>query len=344
MKKSFAIAIAVGTAAVVALSGCATSKGKSGNGGGSGGAHSGKIKIAYVPKALNNPYFAAAYVGAQQAAKKLGAQIVQVGPASPDASAQVPYINTLVQQKVSGIVLSADDPAALVPSVTRAQSAGIPVTTFDSDVTSGRSIFVNQATNDSIARTEVQVMAKQIGYKGQIAILSGTNTAANQNLWVKIMKQELAKPAYKNMQLVKVAYGNTDVQTSTTQTQGLLQQYPNLAGIICPDSVALPTAALVVERAHKAGKVALTGLSLPSQMKKYVHDGTVTTFGLWDVQKLGYLAFYVDYELATGKIKGKPGDTFTAGSLGKYTVGSDQTVVLGPLQLFTKANVDKFHF
>jgi len=343
MKKGFAVAIAVGTAAVVALSGCATSKVKGGSGG-SGGTQAGKAKIAYVPKSLNNPYFAAAYVGAQQAAIDTGAQIVQVGPAAPDASAQVPYINTLIQQKVSGIVLAADDPAALVPSATRAQSAGIPVTTFDSDVTSGRSIFVNQATNDSIARTEVQVMAKQTGYKGQIAILSGTNTSPNQNLWVKIMQEELAKPAYKNMQLVKVAYGNTDVQASTTQTQGLLQQYPNLVGIICPDSVALPAAALAVERAHKAGKVALTGLSLPSQMKKYVLDETVKTFGLWDVQKLGYLAFYVDYELATGKIKGKPGDTFSAGSLGKYTIATDHTVVLGPLLLFNKANIEKYKF
>lgn len=338
MKKGLVVAVAVGTAAVVALSSCAASKGKS------GGKPTGKVKIAYVPKALNNPYFAAAYVGAQQAAKDAGAQIVQVGPAAPDAAAQVPYINTLVQQKVSGIVLSADDPNALVPAVSRAKSAGIPVTTFDSDVTSGRSIFVNQATNESIARTEVQVMAKQVGFKGKVAILSGTNTAANQNLWVKIMKQELSKPQYKNMTLAKVAYGNTDVQTSTTQTQGLLQQYPDLVGIICPDSVALPTAALVVERAHKAGRVALTGLSLPSQMKKYVLDGTVKTFGLWDVQKLGYLAFYTNYVVATGKIKGNPGDTFTAGSLGKYKVGSDHTVVLGPLLLFTKANVEKYKF
>ena len=49
------------------------------------------------------------------------------------------------------------------------------------------------------------------------------------------MKQALKLPKYKNMQLVKIAYGNDDDTKSAQETQALLQAYPNLKGIISPD-------------------------------------------------------------------------------------------------------------
>ena len=92
----------------------------------------------------------------------------------------------------------------------------------------------------------------------------------------------------------------------------------------------------------------MTGLGLPSQMKTYVHNGTVTAFQLWNPEDLGYLACYAVSALANGKITGKVGETFTAGKLGKYKIikGPDgkPQVVLGPPYTFTIKNVDKFKF
>src|SRR5207247_1027775 len=82
-----------------------------------------------------------------------------------------------------------------------------------------------------LGRSEVELLAKPINSTGQIAILSAASTAANQNTWIGYMKDELAKK-YPNMQLVKIAYGNDDDQTSFNDTLALLQQYPNLKGII----------------------------------------------------------------------------------------------------------------
>jgi rhamnose transport system substrate-binding protein len=79
-------------------------------------------------------------------------------------------------------------------------------------------------------------------------------------------------------------------------------------------------------------------------MRKYVKDGTVKQFALWNPEDLGYLAAYAGKALADKTITGKEGDTFTAGKLGKYTVGKGSTVLLGDPFVFTKANIDKFHF
>jgi rhamnose transport system substrate-binding protein len=139
-------------------------------------------------------------------------------------------------------------------------------------------------------------------------------------------------------------YGNDDPTTSTQVTQGLLQQYPNLKGIISPTTVGIAAAAAVLDTAKYRGKVQLTGLGTPNSMKKYVHDGTVQAFELWNPADLGYLAAYAAVNYASGAITSKTGSSFTAGKLGKYAVGPGKTILLGPPYVFNKSNIDKFNF
>src|SRR5204863_1406522 len=187
-----------------------------------------------------------------------------------------------------------------------------------------------------IGRSQVQVLGKELGYKGQIAILSATPNATNQNTWIKFMKDELKKPKYSGMKLVKVAYGNDDDQKSFQETQGLLQAYPSLKGIISPTTVGIAAAARYLSGSKYKGKVQLTGLGTPNQMRKFVKDGTVQAFELWDPGKLGALAGYAAASLASGQISGKPGESFKAGSLGTGKIGHGGEVLLGPPAVFAK--------
>jgi rhamnose transport system substrate-binding protein len=156
------------------------------------------------------------------------------------------------------------------------------------------------------------------------------------------MKQQLKK--YPNMKLASVVYGNDDPTVSTQVTQGLLQQYPNLKGIISPTTVGIAAAAAVLDTAKYRGKIKLTGLGTPNSLRKYVKDGTILAFELWNPADLGYLAAYAAVNVASGTITGKARQTFSAGRLGKYKVGAKHTVLLGPPFVFNKKNIDKFHF
>ena len=118
-------------------------------------------------------------------------------------------------------------------------------------------------------------------------------------------------------------YGNDDPTTATQVTSGLLQHYPHLAGIISPTTVGIAAAAGVLDTPQYRGKVQLTGLGTPLSMKKFVDDGTVQAFELWNPAKLGYLAAYAGVELASKKLTATPGQSFTAGKLGKFTIASD---------------------
>jgi rhamnose transport system substrate-binding protein len=223
-------------------------------------------------------------------------------------------------------------------------SAGTKVVTFDSDTGPGcRNLFVNQATAEGIAQVEVDLIAKEIGKAGEIAILSASANATNQNAWIAIMKKQLASK-YPKIKLDAVVYGNDDDQTSFDKTSALLQQYPNLKGIISPTTVGIAAAARYLSKSQYKGKVALTGLGTPNQMRPFVKDGTVKEFALWNPEDLGYLAAYAAKALVDGTITGKQGDTFTAGKLGKYTVGADNQVLLGKPFVFNKSNIDQFNF
>ena len=332
---------AVTLACSLALAGCGA-----GNGGGSGdeGSSSKKTAVTFIPKNLGNPYFDTSDKGGEKAVKEYGGTYSQVGPQEGSPDAQVQYIDTEAQKHTSAIVLSANDPKALCDSIGNAQKAGTKVVTFDADTSPDcRDIFVNQATADGIAKVEVDMIADQIGDSGEVAILSASANATNQNAWIDLMKKDLAAN-HPKIKLVDVVYGNDDDQTSFDKTAALLQKHPNLKGIISPTTVGIAAAARYLSTSNKKGKVAITGLGTPNQMRKYVEDGTVKEFALWNPEDLGYLAAYAAGALVDGSITGAEGDTFDAGTLGKYTVGTDGAVLLGKPFVFDKANIDQFNF
>ncbi|MGI5152667.1 rhamnose ABC transporter substrate-binding protein [Plantactinospora sp. CA-294935] len=340
---------AVATLAALLLSaGCASDDEGTPSGGssaGGGGSIKEGLSVAFLPKQVNNPYFTVSDNGGKAAVEEFKGEYKEVGPSEASASSQVSYLNTLTQQGSDVIVVSANDPNAICGAVNQARQGGAKVVTFDSDTNPDcRDIFVNQVTGQGIAENQVKLISDAIGGQGKIAILSATANATNQNAWIELMKTELKKPEYSGIQLVTTVYGDDKDEKSFQETQGLLSAHPDLKGIISPTTVGVAAAARYLSGSQYKGKVALTGLGTPNQMREFVKNGTVKSFALWNPADLGYLAAYAGAALASGMITGKEGDKFTAGKLGEYTVGAEGVVVLGPPTVFDAANIDQFNF
>ncbi|WP_442574556.1 rhamnose ABC transporter substrate-binding protein [Microbacterium sp. F51-2R] len=334
-------ALAVGVTLLAA--GCSGGSGGGGSTGDAGG-DAGNVSITMLPKNLGNPYFDTSTKGATAAAEEFGGTLEEVGPSEASPTSQVSYIQTAAQQGAGALIVSANDPEAICDALGEASDAGVKIVTFDSDTNPDcRDLFINQATSEGIAKVQVDEIAKQIGDAGQIAILSASANATNQNAWIETMKELLASD-HPNIELVEVAYGDDDDQTSFDKTAALLQTYPELKGIISPTTVGISAAARYLSTSEYKGKVALTGLGTPNQMREYVEDGTVTSFALWNPEDLGYLAAFAADALIKGDITGKEGDTFDAGKLGSYEVGKDGVVLLGDPYVFTKDNISDFDF
>ncbi|MHA7279762.1 rhamnose ABC transporter substrate-binding protein [Arthrobacter sp. MDT2-2] len=338
---------ALATSAALVLSACGGGAATEGGGSESGSGSEGDQTITFIPKQLNNPYTDVVLGGGEDGAKEAGfASSEVVGPLDASASSQVSFINAETQRGTNVIVIAANDPDAVGPALEEARAAGAKIVAFDSDTNPDyRDLFVSQVNAKDVALIQLELISEQIGGEGEIAILSATANATNQNEWIKFMEEELeSNPDYANIELVAKVYGDDDDTKSFQEAQGLLQAYPDLKGIISPTTVGIAATARYLSTSEYKGKVALTGLGLPNEMRPFVKDGTVTEFALWDPAQLGYVAAFAGKALADGDITGETGDTFEAGELGEREIGEGGIVLVGPPTQFNADNIDDYDF
>lgn len=341
-------ALAISTLFTACSSGATTSTASQGGAASAasqaGSAAAGGKKYAIVVKNTGNPYNEKESQGFQDACKKLGAEAIVKAPDQPTAEAQISMVEALIAQKVDGIAIAGNDVDALQPVLTKAMGKGIHVISLDSSVNKdSRETHVNQADPIAIGKTLVEAAYDMMGGKGDFAILSATSQAANQNAWIAQMQTTLKDDKYKDMKLVKIAYGDDLRDKSTTETEGLIKSYPNLKCIVSPTTVGIAAASKVVVDKNLSDKIKITGLGLPSEMASYIESGVCPYMYLWNPIYVGTLGAYTLDSIVNGKITGKEGDSFTAGDLGqkKVTKAGDggTEVLLGDPFKFDKSNI-----
>ncbi|NUU00498.1 rhamnose ABC transporter substrate-binding protein [Herbaspirillum robiniae] len=303
-----------------------------------------KVRIAMVVKSLGNGFFDAAHEGAKEAAKELGdVDVIYTGPTTPTAEGQIEIVNSLISQKVDAIVISANDANALVPIAKRAMQRGIKVLSFDSGIArAGRLMQLNPSNAELIGVKQIQMASDAIGGAGEVAILSATAQATNQNIWIGEMKKALAKPEFSKIKLVATVYGDDQSDKSYREAIGLLRSHPNLKAIIAPTTVGINAAGKAVADEKLVGKVYVTGLGLPSEMAGHVKSGAVKSFAIWNPIDLGYAATYAAYQFTKGKAQGKDGETIAVGRMGSIKLDASGEAALAPPFTYDASNVDKF--
>ena len=183
--------------------------------------------------------------------------------------------------------------------------------------------------------------AKEIGSSGQIAIVSAAATRDEPER-VDRVHEEGAEEVPAKMKLVKIVYGNDDPATATV-LQGLLSAYPNLKGIISPTTVGI-SQRRSARHAKYCGKNHADRPRHADAMKKYVKDGTVQAFELWNPADLGYLAAYAAASLASKAITARRAARSRPASSASTRVGAGTGILSRPADVFNKANIAKFNF
>ena len=300
-------------------------------------------RIAMVVKNLGNSYFDACAEGAKEAAKELGGfEIIYTAPTKATAEDQIAVIDGLIAQKVDGIIVSSNDANALVPVGKKAAQRGIKVISFDSAIAQGgRIMHLNASSTALIGAKQVQMIAKTLSGEGEVAILSAASTMTNQNSWIAAMKEEWKKPEYAKLKLVDIVYGDDQDDKSYREMQGLVKTHPNLRGVISPTTIGIRAGAKAIIDGGLTGKVFITGLGLPSEMKDAVLKGACDTFAIWNPVDYGYSATQILAGILAGGDAG-PGKTVKMGRMGETKIGEDGEAAMGEPFTFDKANVEKF--
>lgn len=299
-------------------------------------------RIALVVKALGIGFFEAAAKGAEEAAKELGGvEIIYTGPTDTTAEGQIEVINSLIAQGVDAIAVSANDPDALVPALKKAMSRGITVISWDSGVAQeGRQMHLNPSSNALIGNMIIKLAADHLPDGGDVAVLSASATATNQNTWIAEMNKVMGN--YAGINVVATVYGDDLADKSYREAQGLMQSYPDLDAIIAPTSVGIVAAAQAVEDAGKVGKINVTGLGLPSEMAGAIKSGASKSFAIWNPIDLGYSATMIAHALATGAAKAEPGASIPMGRMGAVELDDTNSGAMADPFTYDASNIDEF--
>ena len=310
----------------------------------------GKISVVFIPKNLGNPYFEAIDYGFKQAVEELGADkfdYTMTGPAEADATSQIEYVEAAVQNGADIIYIAANSNDALNGTFDDAREAGTKIILINQDIPGSedhRDGAVMPCNFDTVGISQLELVGSMIDYTGEIAILSATTDAPDQNVWIEGMKAELeSNEKFANMELVEVVYGDDQPEKSTTEMEALITKYPELRGVIAPTTVGVAAAAKVLQNKGLADQIKLVGLGLPSEMKEFILDGSCPAMQLWNPPYEGYLAIYLAQAIVTDGLEIKSGVSFEAGKLGTYTFNAtNQVITLETPMTYDESNIEEY--
>lgn len=311
------------------------------HGTGAGPRNGKKLVVAMMPKSKGNAYFASCKKGADEGAKELGVELIWDGPTETDPAKQAEVIEAWITRGVDVIAVAVENREGLSTVLRKARSKGIKVVTWDADADpDARDFFVNQATPQGIGYKLTDEAATALGGKGKFAVVTASTTAANQNEWLKYVR-ERRESKYPEMVLTGVYPCDDKRQKAFEVANTVMNADRDVKLLMAICTPAVPGAAEAVEQAKRAD-VKVVGLGLPKENARFVKAGITTAVILWNTTDLGYLAVYAAARVADGGLK--PGATSVeAGRLGRLAIRGDN-VLLGEPFAFTKDNIDRFDF
>lgn len=296
--------------------------------------------IAVIPKVSGIPYFNAVEEGVLEAGKDLNVHVTYSGPLIADWQQQEELVREYIEKEVDAIAISANDPEKLGPILMEAKQKGIVVMTWDSDTNEKyRKYFVSSVDPETLGRHVMDTLSLNMKEKGAYAIITGSDNAATLKEWIKwmVVQQE---ENYPHMKLLEVGETNDNPQKAYMIAKQLLENYPELKGIIGSSSVGPPAAAQAVMDAGKVGEVAVVGLSSPNLVRSYLKNEALQVSTLWSPKKLGYLTVSVAKEILLGN---EVTDNKAFENVGVIRL-IDDTIIMGQPFDFTKENIDQYDF
>ena len=297
--------------------------------------------IAVMPKAKGDPYFVSCRIGAEEAARELGVEVIWDGPTGLDAAKQNEIVESWITRGVDAIAVAVENQAGISTVLRKARRKGIHVLTWDADAEpDAREYFLNQATPEGIGNALTDEAARLLGGKGDFAIITGALSAANQNQWIAFIKNRVQEK-HPGLNLVTIRPSDDDRDRAFAETQTILKVHPTVKLIMAISAPAVPGAGEAMRQTGRKD-VDVIGLSLPGICKPYVHDGVVQTIFLWNTKNLGYLTVYAGAMLSQNKIPAGA-TSIQAGRLGALEISGSQIILGAPL-LIDKRNIDKLDF
>jgi len=190
--------------------------------------------LGMVAKSQGNPFFEAARVGANDAARELSAKngirikIDWRTPNEEDAQKQAEILEQLVLGGADGIIVSCSDAIKLIDAIDKAARQGIPVVTFSGDAPASKRFVALGIDDFKCGEQTFEELAKLLNEKGAVAAIDGNPNAAN--LQRRAAGFRAAAKKHPGIRLLDIFYHKETPPDAVARIEQVMQANPDIAG------------------------------------------------------------------------------------------------------------------
>jgi simple sugar transport system substrate-binding protein len=265
--KRAAIAVAAVSAVLTAAAcsgGGAPPAAPAASGGAGGGGNSGYTFAMITHETPGDTFWDRIRAGAEQAAKDTGSTLRY--SSDPDATKQATLIDAAVNSKVDGIASTLVTPDALIPSLKKAEAAGIPVDTFNSglDYYQQAGAIAHFSSDEKLAGQQAGAKAKAAGATKILCTIQQTGSVALEDRCAGV------KDSFPNTENLQV--NGADDSAVTSAIQAKLSQDKDVNWVI---TLGAPQALDTLKAKASAGRndVKVGTFDLNAEAAKAVQSG-----------------------------------------------------------------------
>jgi erythritol transport system substrate-binding protein len=258
-----------------------------------------KKLIAIIVPSPENPFFKTEADAAEAKAKELGYDAL-VLVHDDDAVKQDQLFDTAIARKAAAIICDNAGADASIAAVKKAKAAGIPTFLVDREINAtGDAVAQLVSNNYQGATLGAQEFVKLLGEKGDYVELIGKETDTNAGVRSRGYNDVLSQ--YPDLKKVAAQSANWSQTEAFQKVQTIIQQYPNIKGLISGnDTMALGAYAAL--KAAGKGNVVVVGFDGSPDVAQSIKAGEIKATVLQPIVKLSESAVeQADQYIKTGK-------------------------------------------
>jgi len=218
--------------------------------------------IAFFVKNVTNPFWKGCRIGAEKAAKELGVNLEVVAPTKPDnIEEQTRLVEDWIVKKPDAFVFVPVDYQALVPSIQRANKAGIPVVNYNNRM-SGVDVVSYIGSDDEIMQYELcKYLFKSMGGKGKVVHIDGVPAASTAQ--ARKRGFERAVKETPGIEVLTSQPGQYRRLPAVQVFENIMQRYPEIDAVVSANddmAVGIAEALAAAGRGSKTKVVGIDGI------------------------------------------------------------------------------------
>lgn len=237
-------------------------------------------------------YFTDHKIGFAKAGEILNVETEYMGPAENDIEAMKDCFKYAIAEKVSGIVVfGAND--SLAEMIDKAAEAGIPTVTVDGDVKNSQRIAFVGTENINVGLIGGQVIAKELGENGNVAILTEPDVDLHKD---RTKGYEEAFEQYEGIKVVGIGDTKANPDDAYEESVRLIEENEELDAIVCTDYFGGIGAAIAVEEMGKKGIIKIVSMDRSRFVLQKIEEGVISATLVQQTALMPYYAMRILYD------------------------------------------------